>query len=250
MSLAHRQPGTRPPAVEAHLFGAIDFDACLALQHRLVYEATGRADGQITLLICEHPTAITIGRQGSRAHLHLGRGDLASRQLEPRWVNRGGGCLVHVPGQLAIYPIVPLDAHGFSVGAYLDRLQAGLLAVLDDIRCPGRPRPGRHGVWGHTGQLAAVGVAVKNWVAYFGAYLNVAPALGSLRWVDSDPVDSTPMSSLVAERRHPVRMSGVREALVRHLAAAFGCERYHLYTGHPLAASHQGINHVPVARVG
>jgi lipoyl(octanoyl) transferase len=250
MPLDHRQLGSRSPAVEAHLLGSIEFDACLALQHRLVYETTGRADGQITLLICEHPTAITIGRQGSRAHLHLARGELTSRQLEPRWVNRGGGCLVHVPGQLAIYPIVPLDAHGFSVGEYLNRLQAGLLAVLDDVHCPGFARPGRHGVWGNTGQLAAVGVAVKNWVAYFGAYLNVAPALYSLRWADSDPIDGTAMSSLAVERRHPVRMSGVREALVRQLAAAFGCQRYHLYTGHPLVASYQERRHVPAARVG
>jgi hypothetical protein len=29
-------------------------------------------------------------------------------------------------------------------------------------------------------------------------------------------------------------MTGVRAALVRRLADSFGCDRYHLYTGHPL----------------
>jgi hypothetical protein len=54
--------------------------------------------------------------------------------------------------------------------------------------------------------------------------------------VDSDPQGGTPASSLAAERRQPVRMAAVRATIVRHLATAFGCERYHLYTGHPLVA--------------
>jgi hypothetical protein len=31
-------------------------------------------------------------------------------------------------------------------------------------------------------------------------------------------------------------MTAVRAALVAHLAAAFGCQRHHLHTGHPLLA--------------
>ncbi|HEX7379706.1 MAG TPA: hypothetical protein VF278_21460, partial [Pirellulales bacterium] len=114
------------PAVEAHLLGQVEFDDCLALQQRLVYEAIGRRDGQITLLICEHPLKITVGRQGSRSHIRLSQHELKSRQIEVRWVNRGGGCLVHAPGQLAVYPIVPLEPWSLSVGEYLARLQRGL----------------------------------------------------------------------------------------------------------------------------
>jgi hypothetical protein len=41
-------------------------------------------------------------------------------------------------------------------------------------------------------------------------------------------------SSLEAERQRHVPMNGVRESLARHLAAEFGYERNHWYTGHPL----------------
>ena len=98
----------------------------------------------------------------------------------------------------------------------------------------GHTPPGRYGVWGRTGQLAAVGVAVRNWVTYHGAYLNVCPSMGLFRLVDSDPAGKTRMSCLVAERHGRVTMTTVRATLVRHLAEAFGCTRYHLYTGHPL----------------
>jgi lipoyl(octanoyl) transferase len=157
-----------------------------------------------------------------------------------RWVNRGGGCLVHCPGQLAIYLLVPLQWHSLSVGEFLDRLHAGIIETLDDLNVHGRryaqdvPGPFSVGVWGRTGQLAAVGAAVRHWVTYYGAYLNVCPPMGLFRLVESDPRSQTRMSSLAAERRGPVRMTAVRAALVRRLAECFGCDRYHLYTGHPL----------------
>lgn len=238
------------PAVEAYLLGAVDFDTCLALQQRLVYETAGRADGQISLLICEHPLSVTVGRQGSRAHLRLDQRELISRRIEVRWVNRGGGCLVHAPGQLAVYPIVPLERHGFTVGEYLSRLQSGILTALADMRFQGVTRPKSEGIWGRAGQVAFFGAAVKNGISYYGAYINVAPATNLFRWVESDPEQHSPMSSLLTERQQPVRMSGVREATVRRLSEALGCERYHLYTGHPLLRSVYGAQHVPTARVG
>ncbi|HVX61892.1 MAG TPA: hypothetical protein VHC19_14850 [Pirellulales bacterium] len=238
------------PAVEAYLLGTVDFDTCLALQQRLVYETGGRSDGQISLLICEHPLSVTVGRQGSRAHLRLDERELRSRRIDVRWVNRGGGCLIHAPGQLAIYPIVPLERHGFTVGEYLSRLQAGILKALADMRFQGVTRPASEGIWGRAGQVAFFGAAVKNGISYYGAYINVAPATNLFRWVESDPEQHSPMSSLLIERQQPVRMSGMREATVRRLAEALGCERYHLYTGHPLLRSVYGAQHVPTARVG
>src|SRR5688572_7460058 len=93
------------PTVEAYLLGRIDFHACLTLQRRLVYETSGRRDGRISLILCEHPRSITVGRLGSWAHIRVDQRELESRQVPVHWTNRGGGCLVHLPGQLAVYPI-------------------------------------------------------------------------------------------------------------------------------------------------
>ena len=257
------------PALEAFLLGQVDFDVALALQQRLVEQSRDRDDGQVALLLCEHPTLITVGRGGSPSEVAMHSNLVRSRQIEVRWVNRGGGCLMHSPGQLAIYPIVPLRWHGFSVGEFLHRLQTGIIEALDDLNVPSQPMgtvpivasakmglspstpplaktasvpfPSRQphpspvaGVWGRTGQLAALGVAVRHWTTYYGAYLNVCPPMGLFRLVKSDPLGQKPMSCLVAERCGPVRMTGVRSALVCRLAERFGCDRYHLYTGHPM----------------
>jgi lipoyl(octanoyl) transferase len=250
---------SQSPALEAFLLGQVDFDRTLALQQRLLTERRDSDDGQIVLLLCEHPPIITVGRGGSPGQIAMQSGLVRNRQIEVRWVNRGGGCLVHCPGQLAIYPLVPLQWHGFSVGEFLDRLRAGIIETLDDLKVPCHTMaapggPPAYGVWGRTGQLAAIGVAVRHWVTYYGVYLNVCPPMGLFRLVHpesrADPTVmphlkarsgavnpspvSPPMSCLVAERCGPVRMTGVRAALVRRLAECFGCDRYHLYTGHPL----------------
>jgi len=213
------------PALEAFLLGQVDFDRALALQQRLVEQSRDRDDGQITLLLCEHPTLITVGRGGSPADVAMQNNLVRSGQVEVRWVNRGGGCLMHCPGQLAIYPIVPLRWHGLSVGEFLRRFQAGIIETLDDLNVPARPQresvPSNNahplqwagGVWGRTGQLAALGVAVRHWITYYGAYLNVCPPMGLFRLVETDPVGHTPMTSLVAEVGRAAIIASVRAAV-------------------------------------
>ena len=170
---------------------------------------------------------------------------LEARQIETHWTNRGGGCLLHCPGQLAIYPILPLRWHDFSLGEYLQRFQAALTETLTELGVQIQPQPGRYGVWGRTGQIAALGVAVRDWVTWHGAYLNVSPALGLFRLVESDPQGQYPMGSIAAERCGVVRMATVRAVLVRQLTEAFGCDRYHLYTGHPWLKSHRADKETP-----
>jgi lipoyl(octanoyl) transferase len=229
-----RDPLSSGPAMEAHLLGQVAFADCLALQQQIAGQIGLRDDGQICLLLCEHPPVITVGRGGSPGDVRHDAGSLRSREIEVRWVKRGGPSLVHSPGQLAAYLIAPLRWHGLTVGGHLDRLQAGLLGSLRSLGVAAGPRPGRHGLWGRTGQLAALGVSVRDWTTMHGAFLNVSPPMGLFRLVESDPVGGTPMSCLVAEQRKPVRMTAVRAELVRRLAEAFGCDRYHLHTGHPL----------------
>jgi len=225
---------TESPALEAFLLGRVEFEHCLDAQRRLAEQIGSRDDGRIDVIVCEHEPVITVGRAGSPIDVARGSQALKSRQIEVRWVGRGGGSMLHCPGQLAIYPIVPLRWHGLTVGEYLERLLAAVVETLDDLRIPGRVPPGRFGVWGRTGQLAAVGIAVRSGVTYQGAWLNVCPPMGLFKLVDTDPAEATRMSCLAAERRGHVKMGTVRSTLVPHLAQTLGCARYHLHSGHPL----------------
>src|SRR5262249_32813732 len=101
-------PRAADTTLQVYLLGTVEFDAALAPQRRLVSEGAGdRSRG--ALVLGEHPPLITVGRRGSRAHIHAEPGELRARQWGVRWVNRGGGCLLHLPGQLAVYPVLSLD---------------------------------------------------------------------------------------------------------------------------------------------
>lgn len=265
-----------------HLLGRVDFDAALALQQRLVFEAGESAGRRITVLLCEHPELLTIGRNGSRAHIRLSEQQLARRRLSVRWVGRGGGCILHAPGQLAVYPLVPLERLGWSVGGYMRRLQQGFLDTFQALGVNGETRSSISGIWGRKGLLVVPGVAVRDWITYHGAFVNVGPAMNPFGYVDTglaritgseerlrasrgaardgetncpglssgsaengetpevcaanNRPTKTTMSSLLAETGRGVTMSRVRSQLVASLAEAFGCDRYHLHTGHHLLA--------------
>ncbi len=225
--------------LQAYLLGSVDFEAALAFQRGLVYQVSGdRSTG--CLILCEHPPLITVGRQGSRKHILFDPEELAVRQWRVRWVNRGGGCLLHLPGQLAVYPIVALDHLGIGLHEYLERLQQVVLATLADFTVQGQTRPGRAGVWVRDRLIADLGVAVRNWVSYYGIALNINPTLELFRRVRTPDAADGPMTSLERERRGPLRPALVRERLLEHFAAYFPFPRVSLFSDHPSLQVTQG----------
>src|SRR5262249_46537675 len=153
-------------ALQVYLLGTVDFDAALALQRQLVYQVAGERD-QAALILCEHPPTITVGRQGSRAHILYEPEELAALRWRVRWVNRGGGCLLRLPGQLAIYPILPLDRLELGLHDYLDRLRGSIIDVLADFSVSATADWDGAAVSVSSRPIAHVGVAVRQWVSYF-----------------------------------------------------------------------------------
>jgi lipoyl(octanoyl) transferase len=221
------------PLLRVYLLGQVDFERALALQRALVYQAA--LDPEVAaLIVCEHPPLITVGRQGSPGHIRFGLEELRARRWPVRWVNRGGGCWLQVPGQLAVYPILPLPRHSLGVRDYLVRLQRLLVLLLDDFSVKGQTRPDQPGVWVGSRLIGGVGVAVRDWVAYFGLIFNINPDLVPFRQIQvSAPIDG-PMTSLERERHGPLRPSLVRERLLEHFAAQFMFDRTALFFNHPM----------------
>lgn len=219
--------------LEVHLLGVVDFESALFLQERLIYEISGRDDSQGALLLCEHPPLVTVGREGSRAHIRAEPHDLESRLIPVRWLSRGGGCVMHAPGQLSAYPIVPLDRLGLGLAEYRQRLEEAVVDVAREQQIRAFRQANEPGVWTRLGHVAQLGVGVRSWVAHHGLYVNVDPPPELLRLVQTT-AGGQRSTSLTAVRGRTVSMNSVREALVRHIARRLGYERFHIYTGHPL----------------
>jgi len=219
--------------LQAYLLGTVEYEDALSLQRRLVYEVSGNRD-QAALILCEHPPLITVGRQGSTTHILYEPRELQVRRWTVRWVNRGGGCMLHLPGQLAIYPIVPLDHFRLNLQAYLLNLHQLLRELLADFDVAGQVHPGWPGIWAGGQLVAGVGVAVRDWVAYYGAWLNINPSLVPFRHVRCAGPAGGPMTSLERESRRPARPATVRQRLLERFAHRFPCARVSLFTDHPI----------------
>ena len=220
-------------SLEVRLLGCVDFESALYLQERLVYELSGRSDTQGGLLLCEHPPMVTVGRDGSRADILAESHELVSRQMDVQWLNRGGGTIVHAPGQLAVYPVVPLERLGIGLDDYRRLLEECVIDTCRELHVPAWRFDDEPGVWCRLGQFAYVGIAVRSWIAYHGLFINVSPAMDLMRLVQPNS-EGDRVTSLAAQRQRRTSMHMVREGLIRHLVARLGYERFHVYTGHPL----------------
>lgn len=225
-----------PRLLNLYLFGVVSFEELQALQRRLVFDlGEGHVAG--TLVLCEHPPILSVGRQGSRAHILADDDELRAREIPMRWVNRGGGCVLHTPGQLNASLILSLEAVGIDLNAYLRGLHEVLIELLKDLDIRNATvDPLFPGVFVGGARVGTVGVAVKRWTAYHGLTVNVGPYLEPYSLIDEPGPGGRPLrqSSLEALRQRPAPMGRVRESLIRQVEATFGLERHHPYTSHPM----------------
>jgi lipoyl(octanoyl) transferase len=252
-SLKPLGPGDR--VAEFYLLGRLAWQDALQLQRRLVYEVSGEQSQKLHILFCEHPHLVTIGCSGSRQHVHVTDEQLRRARLPLKWASRGGGCILHAPGQLCVYPILSLTRLGWTVGEYMRRFQQGLQSAFEQMIVRARTYENSYSLGGRAGVLAAMGVAIQNWVTYHGAFINVNPPMAHYDKVDTrdpaalGPGEKATMSSLLAERRVAVTMPHVRAALVAGLVEAFDCSRHHIYTHHPLLIEELEGRRESIARV-
>ena len=157
-------------------WGRTDYRAAWERQGELV---TQRIAGEIgdTLVFTEHEPVFTLGlRGGADAHLVWSAEKLTREGIAVVKTNRGGDITYHGPGQIVGYPIVSLISQK-DLHAYLRFLEQVVINALGSLGLAASRREGKTGIWLGRRKIAAIGVAVRRWVAYHGFALNVDPDL-------------------------------------------------------------------------
>ncbi len=179
-----------------------------------------RIAGEIgdTLVFTEHPPVFTIGlRAGADANLIWSAAHLAREGVEVVKTNRGGDITYHGPGQIVGYPIVSLAARK-DLHAYLRFLEQVLINTLAAHGLPDATRrEGKTGIWLGPRKIAALGVAVRRWVAYHGFALNVSPNLAHFDGIVPCGIAATDgtVTSMAAELGASPDLATVRATLAR-----------------------------------
>lgn len=216
---------------EPHARSAPDVGELTLRQRRIGYEIT-ETPGTAAVLIGEHPRGITLGRTASRLHVKLPAEELHARDWQLSWVARGGGVMLHLPGQVTCYPILPLAGFGLTPGGYVAALLELVADVVSTFDQPAEPDYESVTVRVRGRRVAHFGVAVSGGVTRFGFVLNVLADLEPFRdvHVDGDPV---PMTSLHRETTCRVSESAARRKIVDALLRRFNLRRDETTTDGP-----------------
>jgi lipoyl(octanoyl) transferase len=198
-------PDTSAPLVAATTdWGRTRYADALTRQLALVEQRLAGTVGD-TLAFTEHEPVFTIGlRSGAEANLVWDRARLDREGVAVVKTNRGGDITYHGPGQIVGYPIISLETRR-DLHAYLRFLEQVLIDTVATYGLAATRRDGLTGIWIGRRKVAAIGVAVRRWVAYHGFALNVdthLPHFGGIVPCGIAAADGT-VTSLAAELGQP-----------------------------------------------
>ena len=178
------------------------------------------------LIFCSHPPVVTLGRATQDGDVFAWQGP----QIE---VSRGGRATYHGPSQLVIYPILNLThaRKGRAVRevvGYLRTLEESLVEVLHTykVQAQGRSLQKKNsavsgadetGVWIGAKKLASIGVAVRKWVTYHGAAINLTQDPLAFQGLNPCGFTSDTMVSLEEVLQTSIDVAEFKEKMRRHL---------------------------------
>ena len=194
--------------------------AAMEARARAIYEGT--APELVWLL--EHPPLYTAGVSSKGEDL------LVPDRFPVYASGRGGQYTYHGPGQRVAYVMLDLRARGRDVHAFVQALEAWVIAALAAFNLEGEVKPGRVGVWvtrkvaglrPQEDKIAAIGVKLRHWVSFHGISLNVEPDLGHFDGIVPCGISEHGVTSLV-DLGLPVTMGEADLALLEGFKTVFG----------------------------
>ena len=148
--------------------GYMDYQSTWDLQ-KGYHKKVLNGDTTDTLLLVEHESVYTLGKNANENHLLQS----APEDAKIFHIERGGDITYHGPGQLVGYPILDLHRYTTSISWYMRRLEQVIIDTLNEYGIKAGVKEGLTGVWVGDEKIGAQGVRISRWVTMHGFALNV-----------------------------------------------------------------------------
>ncbi len=184
-----------------------------------IREKTNGKKAQNSLIFCEHPHVITIGKNGMFSNLLFPEETLKEKQVELFQVDRGGDITYHGPGQLVGYPIFDLEHFGLGLKDYIFLLEECIIKLLEIYGIQSERLEGATGVWidttkpGKARKICAIGVRSSRYVTMHGFALNVHTDLSYFNLINPCGFTDKGVTSIQKELDCPVDFKKIKEQL-------------------------------------
>jgi len=196
----------RPP-------GQVDYRRALAWQHNLVKM---RQEGMArdTIILLEHPPVVTVGRDGHPENF-------PNSDLEPINVERGGDVTFHGPGQLVAYFVFNLNGRGRDLHRFMSDVQQGIIETLGQYDIEGRMDDEHTGVWIQDKKIASIGVAIRRWISFHGAAINLNTELSQFERIRPCGLEANTMTSASEIMGREIDLAEFGDKLIEQYSRVF-----------------------------
>lgn len=196
--------------------GKTDYLKVLSYQRGLVkMRAAGFA--RDTIITVEHPPVITAGKD---THLE----NYTDLKTDPVKIERGGDVTYHGPGQLVVYFIFNLARRGKDLHRFMANIQSGIIQTLADQKISAAPGDEHTGVWVGQKKIASIGVAVKRWITFHGAAINLNTDLDEFTQIQPCGLSPDVMTSVERLTGRRVQLGTFGKRLVRQYGDLFATD--------------------------
>lgn len=162
-------PDPAAPELAATWLGRRDFAEVLALQLELRERVI--AGETPTMLLVEHPPVLTLGPRANEEDVLWDPARRAEIGMTVVRTPRGGEVTLHAPGQLVVYPVLPI---GRKIREHIVRLGEVGVALYAELGVAGCEfRMAHPGVWLGERKLASIGLHISRGVSVQGIALNL-----------------------------------------------------------------------------
>jgi len=196
--------------------GYMDYQSTWDLQ-KGYHKKVLNGDTTDTLLLVEHESVYTLGKNANENHLLQS----APEDAKIFHIERGGDITYHGPGQLVGYPILDLHRYTTSISWYMRRLEQVIIDTLNEYGIKADVKEGLTGVWVGDEKIGAQGVRISRWVTMHGFALNVNTDLDYYSGIIPCGIFEygvTSMEKIVGEK---LNMGKVKKSILKSFHQAF-----------------------------
>lgn len=221
MSASQSEPDQVKPQVLFKNLGTISYEDAYRVQEEMHGKVrSGEIPGAV--LVLEHYPVLTLGKHADDSFVLIPEKERRERGIDFVRTDRGGEVTAHMPGQIVVYPILPVLALGLGARDYVNVLMQAVIKTVATFGVQARCDADFPGVWVGAKKICAVGVRIRERVSLHGIALNVNNDLDLFNRIIPCGISHLGVTSLALESEKPVSVEAVRKELCMQLSACLG----------------------------
>lgn len=167
--------------MQTKYLGLLTFDEGLIEQEKAYAQVSSSLEP--LLLGLEHSNSVTIGKRGEEDGDFPGLEDLKARAYDFHLIDRGGQATLHQPGQLVIYPFIPLREYQWGARMYVEYLEDCVQKFLQTMGILSHLKPGSPGIYTEKGKIAFLGIRIDRGISRHGLSINIKNQIEDFQYI-------------------------------------------------------------------